>query len=168
MDCFRRCRASGGSRRVGVSPTCQWECQWEVTGWPPASQAFPPHWPRRARMPALLDAGKMPAPLEAGASRMSFSRTPKCVSRREGILPSSQCECQWGAKGWPPATQTFPPHWPRRARCPPPLKQAHPVCPPAAPQNVYQGGWTLPMAGMKWAFGPQDPTSVSTLPRPSC
>ena len=48
---FPRCRASGGSRRVGVSPTCQWDAK----EWPPASQAFPPHWPMRARCPRSLN-----------------------------------------------------------------------------------------------------------------
>ena len=56
----------------------------------------------------------------------------ECGSLKEGGRLAHR---QWDAKGRPPASHPFPPHWPMRARCPRSLTQAHPACPPAALQR---------------------------------
>jgi hypothetical protein len=62
----------------------------------------------------------------------------KRLLKEGGRLAHLPMACERDAKGWPSASQTFPPHWPMRARCPRSLKQAHPVCPPTALQDVYK------------------------------
>ena len=70
--------------------------------------------------------------------KMTWEVTVSVVGSRSCALHEVKDLCWQGELGWLSASQAFPPHWPMRARCPRSLKQAHPVCPPTAFQNVYK------------------------------
>ncbi len=66
MPTLLEVKASSGQNTTGVSPTCRWDCERMAASIPAFSAS-------------LANAGKMPALLEAGASRMPASRSPKVL-----------------------------------------------------------------------------------------